>query len=1105
MSDTNESTGPEPGGEDRGGDAQESDDAVEAVTTTPANGQAEDNGLPVDRRTLLGAGGALGLLGAGAYAYPFGDGEAPATTEDDDDDPEPSLETIPDDHVPFSVWEELQTALRASPDHRPGTAARLVEAGDPAAIFEFVRDDIATVPPDLDGSNSLETGTRWGADGTLRCGMGTPRDKADLLANLLADAGYESAVVAADEELTAEDVRDHYTRTIEKPFDPPLEESTVEDWADRLDGADGADDEFQRIDRDGADSAELVDSIRDAVPDPMDSRDSPEDFTWSWGSTPQDTPVVEFAADDEVRHANLFSGVPFGEAGASVSEISDRDDPEPVRVTLAAATPDTLEEPMELVSGTWDVHELVGAQLLVQTPVLGGPWTQPTATVGDVDLFYPALALQRPGQDPEQAIEGSVVGQPFSRNGEQLSIDPAGTVGADSEGVPDGIYRDGEPFVRAEGTDPDIVDSLTIEANPGDYPTVHLDVTPTDANGDPVPGLPAAAFAASDEGTDVMATMRRNAPEQTTVQVIRDTSASMPTRYRGDTGEEWEEALIERLAAHDVDVDVTTRRVDSRMWTHLTRAIADGPDLILYAHDGVNHDEREPWMEPLLEHAPPTVLFSAYDEESPVEDETVLEQASWTDAATAPMDEAGTIDDRVAAAVDSLATYRFEYHVPDEATGDREVTLTVGDDSVTDTDAYTVAETTHRNPVPRTLVGLYLTVEIGEDRSHTSVRRTLGGWDPDLDEAFDPLADADGEGRSRAKEYARDVHGALLGGVTLSFEGDGVPFGVALDDVLEARRSLAHIDEAVVEGDDAAVDEAIERGGSILPHDLLLVQSPLPDAATDEGVTYYDRPRIALRQRTPILGTDELEHSIDVLPLARARSTGSDPMDRFWRTLERTARVAVLEEAAFDTSTRTALEGADLVELSALDLESDRAEAFDGMVRASGFDFDAFQLCPSDGSALACWNVDHETGTITGVLDDGTGGGNSRERMQRKLDELSQIMSGYNLLITGVAAAGAVGAMGALSLGVVAMYGQQLARMYAAVALVLITMDTGHLEEQARNAIAQMACEVAQDITLGSFSVFGDLGELLGTILGIADDSVGMFGGSTPFSCDVDL
>ncbi|WP_255171371.1 hypothetical protein [Natrononativus amylolyticus] len=1053
----------------------------------PMPDDEEETDAPTLRRRTLLTAAAFGLgvgVGAGATAYRYRGSDLP------DDPIVPAAGGIADDHVPFSVWEELRGTLRTSPDHLPGRADALVEAGDLEALFEFVRDEIVTVPTSTDGTRDVETGTRWGVRGTLRSGAGTPRDKAELLAALYRRAGYEATVMAADDGLSEAAVRDHYTRTIDRVFDPDIDEATLEDWLDRL-GHDGTEEgAFTVVDDDGAESRAVADRVRDALPDPTESRRGPNAFAWEWGSRGQHTPVVELSVRGRPRYANPFADVPFGEAGGDVSEIRARDEPETVEVTLSAVTPRTIDDPLELVSGEWTVPELIGRQLLVQTPPIVAPYEQPTARLGDVDTFTPALVLQDLELSQEEALEASVVGDPFTLHGDRLS--------ATDDGV---VSRNGEPFV-SPGADVDLsdVESLAVAADAADYPTIRLEVTATDGDGAHVEGLPAAAFAVTDEDEPVMATMIE-AEARAHVMYVRDDSGSMGRGVDAATDDAWFDELRAVIEDHPSTPVVEYREADSDMWTHLTDAVADGPDLIVYAHDGQETDAYLETMDAILEQAPPTVLLSAYDETSPVEDETVLAQAALTGGTAVPMGETETVHEAVLEALDALTvpTYRFDYHVPDDEVGRRTVAVTVGDDH---REATTTYEPTARNPIPRTLVGLYLTVSTAGGE----VTRTIGGWDPVLDGDWDPFADdpataLEADTLGDAQRYALDVHGALLGGVTVSIEGDGVPFSVALDDVLGARTSVAHMDVAAVDGDREALDAALERGGVVLPYDLMLVQSPVPEAATERGVTFFRHPRIALSRQKPLLGTDRLEQAIDVLPVTHAATTAEDPADRFVTTLERTARIAVVEAAAYEVSTGAVLGETALVDVDAFDADHDHRAGYRALADRAGAPRQDHQLVPVDGSAFALWTVDAGTGTLVGVIDDATGGGRRYRDLEERLDRLSQVMSAYNLLLMAAKGGGAISAGGALALGVVALYGQQLARMYAGVTLVLMTMDARHLEYHLRMAIAGMVCGIVWEITLGVFSVFGAAAAFRVMVFQLFDNLLGTMGVSTPTSC----
>lgn len=90
---------------------------------------------------------------------------------------------------PESGWRALQNGVRASPDHLPARARRLVEGRDVEGLIRLVTDDILTLPTGGRGREDAMRSRRWRDRGTLRGGTGTPREKCDLLARLLQEAG----------------------------------------------------------------------------------------------------------------------------------------------------------------------------------------------------------------------------------------------------------------------------------------------------------------------------------------------------------------------------------------------------------------------------------------------------------------------------------------------------------------------------------------------------------------------------------------------------------------------------------------------------------------------------------------------------------------------------------------------------------------------------------------------------------------------------------------------------------------------------------------------------------------------------------------------------
>jgi len=1086
---------------------------------TPGDEASDDEaeaGLAVDRRTLLAAGLAGGSLGVAAYLLAedddLGDQSPPARQTPTPDASPPAVDdeeprTIPEDHVPFSIWAEQRDAIRTSPDHLPARAERLAEDGDPEAIFEFVRDEIATVPTTVGGTgvepdHDLDEWGRWGSRGALRSGTGTPRDKADLLASLLRDAGYETAVRSyvfdqAEQGLDADGVRDHYLRSVENEYAPDVDDATLEDWAERAEGIDPSA-ALEAPDDDHGDAQDLAGDLREVLPDdPADADGGPDAFDWRWDVDYRRsgrTPVVEFDDDGEARYGNLFGDVPFGELGPG-GFLEDAPDPgsRTLSVTLSAVTAADVglmsvddRDPMELVSGEWAVPDLVGRQVLVRTPPTQDPFEYPELSFADVSTYVPSLAVQSPSTDEAEMADHSAFGDAVTVTGDRLAVDHAvedGELVVDDE-TP--IRNGNARFEFDDDADPDAVTDLQLTVDASKYPTVRLGATATDADGETLGGLSGSAFAATDEDERVVPELVGNAFAPR-VLLVRDTSSSMEKEaIDGAADDETYETLRRILRETAPEATVDTREVDSNIWTHLVEAVADRPDLVVYVHDGISEDSYAEWMEPVLADAPSTVLVSAVDEDAPVEDEFVREQAERTDGRVAPLGDLDEVRATLEAVLFDTADYQFEYRVPQTAPGRRTVELSVGsapEDSpaTTATATYDVTQNDTATASPSTgLVGLYLTVEV-DDRS---VTRTLAGWGPTSDGSldFDGAIATDGvPDRATLEDHARDVHGALNGGVTLSFEGDGLPYGVAIDEFLAGLNTREHLEEAAVEGDYEDQVDAWRSGFVEVPWELFELQAHLPNAVSEDGLTFFDGPRVAMSRVKPDLYAEELtvERTLDVLPLSRAATVVDGPDERFFRTLERTADVAITEAELLETSTADLLDGIELTrlgDLSAEDVGEERLDAYHALRERAGVSADDYQLVPADGSELAFWNVDRRTGSLLGVIDDGSGGARTVHRtsvaVDRHWDTASEVAGE---IIDLLEEKGAISGMGATSLGVLADYYAELAKLYGQVTVILAAAgegarETRQVDNDVREDLEDMIADLAKSAAEGWYN-----------------------------------
>ena len=126
-----------------------------------------------------------------------------------------------------------------------------------------MRDDIRTVPP-FEANAAIETAVRFGVDNVLRTGAGTPRERAELLAQLLNRAGFQASIVkgSPDGPLFSSDApATVYLRNIELPFLPG--EPPAGTWADRA--PQGAAPPAV-LDLDGVRQGALYDMLRPLVP-----------------------------------------------------------------------------------------------------------------------------------------------------------------------------------------------------------------------------------------------------------------------------------------------------------------------------------------------------------------------------------------------------------------------------------------------------------------------------------------------------------------------------------------------------------------------------------------------------------------------------------------------------------------------------------------------------------------------------------------------------------------------------------------------------------------------------------------------------------------------
>ena len=351
--------------------------------------------------------------GAGGAAGGGGAGGAPAMADD----------------VPFGVWEKLRVAVRASPDHLAAEADRLVAAKDAKSLFELVRDRIATYPPS--GIDGAVTEMRWGARGTLRGGAGTPREKAELLAELYSRAGFSASIVVGSatvdpKESTASRAYLHAKAPV---FAPNVDDATLAVWTKEM-AQTGTPAPPLRIDPDDMERKALVAALSAVLPASAQAALGAYDATLSTVSI-GDVPLVAVVVGGKTTYAcPMFADATFGASMTDGTPVPAKpaSPPSTVVVELAIATTANPMKRVSIVKGTYAADALAGRQILVQLAPATDLDTLARLRFVDVHAFKPVLSVRGADVDPDADPSFVTIGTAVTTRGEIIETAADGTV-----------------------------------------------------------------------------------------------------------------------------------------------------------------------------------------------------------------------------------------------------------------------------------------------------------------------------------------------------------------------------------------------------------------------------------------------------------------------------------------------------------------------------------------------------------------------------------------------------------------------------------------------------------------------------------------------------
>ncbi len=954
---------------------------------------------------------------------------------------------------PFTIWAQLQQALRQSPDHRLAVADKLVARRDPSALLDFVRDQIATCPP-LNPMNVV-TEMRWGVRGTLRGGMGTPREKAELLVQLYQRAGFTAQVVTGTPvDTSTAALTAMYFRTAEAPFNPAIDQATLDAFNATL-GNTGTP-TLPLIDATGAEAAAITSAVWAALPPGLAPQAQPDptlDF-----NTLNSLPLVAVKVGGKTVYANpSIPGAVLGDSGTSDSPVPApaADAALSVLVRLSASTTADPTRQLPLLEGTWGAEDVVGRCLALQFAPVGTTATVLTTPARNLRAFLPVLSLKGPDVDDATRLRLLQTGTIVTLGGD-LVQESSGSVLLN--GVPVTLPSAPDPTAAAR------VASLSVKANAAAFPKVRLQVQALDTSGQTVAGLSSGDFGLVDGGVSEAFQLTSTPQGPPRVMLIVDVDDALDTQ---ESALDWARAITTAVVGAYPAATLQVGGGDVA-----TYDLLQSPDAVV-AEIG-SGDTDDTWR--LLAEANqqrPTVIVMASEflpGPSPLGSDKAAVSAGAPVIAVGVSDvnfggallDTGTMNDVVqrsggqalpgagiAASVAAVLAFLqqhqvaqpfvMEYTAAEAGASPRPVTVTVG--AQTASDSYAVPPLGQRT-LTAALAGLYLTIEVGG----VSATRVLAGF-----AGSQPPA----RGTALPPALLDEVRGMLFGTTFISVEGGPPSLSIRLDDFLTGKLAIQPLWDAVAKQDLTSIQSTLKDAGNLVPPVLGLMQSPLQGAVDGASLTYPTSLRIIACTQRPQFGVGFLTR-LDVLRQSRWSTLSASAATSFQETVARTATLDVVEAHAAVKSGASLLAGSPLMSIPPGDVLPETLTFVSASRQQELADLlnqypTHYRVLPPQGFPPAFWAVEQDTGSLLGVLPDGTGGGSTSSGCQAYSDASSLL----NLLSLAATVLGAEG------LAPFFILGDAVAGVFA-IATLMFDAPEGVSGEQAQVGLAvSLVCNLA--------------------------------------------
>lgn len=908
----------------------------------------------------------------------------------------------------FDLWESYRLALKESPDNLPARAEELIKKKDPIEIYKFVRDEIEVYPSTDRGLYDTST-MRWGVRGTLRGGAGTLREKSETLAYLYKKAGFKAEVVniySLPDKLNGKDL---LSRTIKRKFAPNISEKAISASFNAL----GLSPVKERIiiDKDLNQTKILAKKMLDTV-----GRDRKSNFNFHLN---EQVPIVRLMLDKKWTYANPF--VVDGEFGQHYGTIkptygSHIRNNNKIKIRVDAVTNLDPDKPFTLIEKSWDPEDVVGRRIQLQFIPPGNMESFKGMLAEDITTWTPVLRVIGPSVDAETSLKLSSVGTTITQTGDRYTVTKEGQVNVNGLPLAEG-YED--PAAVKQVSELQLV-SIQTEA----FPQVRLKIRAMDKSGNPVAGLPANSFQLDENDQVQSFNLLQNKIRPHRVLLLFDNTPSLPDFFRNNGkqnnitkfGVELIEKILNkssgaqfRIAQMDdglsykggwssdlerlkKDLDKIVSDGTDGIWDSVSQAASEKIDIIMLFTDADPDGKLTDDLLKAIQLGAPVFAIGA-NVDKPFKKKNLEKIASISsgksiliknknEAFTAILDYLGKI---------KRADYEFAYIAKlADKIEERNVDISIDNARISQKAVY---ETSIKNVSPQ-IAGLNLTISVGAN-SHT---RTIAGIKPQKYALTD------------IKQHIYDEVRRTLGGqVLFSVEGPAPTLSVWLDEWYAEKMTQKSIWDALKKGDDAGIKQAIEEGYLNTPYELFLLNSGLPRVSGLEEVTFPNAPHIVTYLERPGK-KGGIEKQFDIFSGNNWVTVSDDPKKAFKTTLTKTAYLSVLEGALSTISTPSLLKDKKLGVTPVFYMRNTRKFTKEANKRWSQLawelsDFYKSLIHSADGQPVTGWLLNDKTGTVIGLLDDGSGGGTSVVELkaeQKRIETALDVIGRYGPGLAGV-------------------------------------------------------------------------------------------------------